>query len=338
VMTPTSSCLSMHLQVPTPCSAKRSMDEEHLCHRFQKRLRLEGDLTDADVLAAYDGVNFLLRSLHSEQVARRQAQVGAMHAERQANTTACSVHGGPVSQYLPQMLTSFTLADVVYCNHGIGGRCLHCSGRLVQNVPLALYSSYCSAFMPSSLSPSSSPPSSSSPSSSSAKENLDLSFPALVSLIANLAPQPGERLLHLRSGTGKLIVAWVLLIPCSVACGVEDNLEMHRAAAFSVSSLEVSASQRLHLHNADIFSSQGDWPQAGTIMLNATSLSDDALVRIVAGLQNVSAGTRVVSFSRPLCTDPGAAPRGFVLVRCSLYRLTGPGNCTVYFYRRLNVC
>merc|ERR1719188_100286 len=42
--------------------------------------------------------------------------------------------------------TSFTLADVVQCCHGLGGRCLQCSGRLVQNVPLVHYGAFCEAY------------------------------------------------------------------------------------------------------------------------------------------------------------------------------------------------
>ncbi|CAE7359568.1 unnamed protein product, partial [Symbiodinium necroappetens] len=60
-------------QIPTPCAPKRSMDEEQLCHRLHKRLRI-GSPTAARQLAHghYSQANSVLQQLHAEHLARRQ--------------------------------------------------------------------------------------------------------------------------------------------------------------------------------------------------------------------------------------------------------------------------
>ncbi|CAE8611433.1 unnamed protein product [Polarella glacialis] len=228
-------------------------------------------------------------------------------------------------------MTHFVLNDVVQCAHGPAGRCLQCSGRLVQNVPLQLYSGWCSVYSSpasSSTSPAPRPP-------GGAAAARELPFPALAALIACLAPEPGERLLHLGSGAGRALAAWALLVPRGAACGVESCPLLHGAALAAVNRLDPEVQQRVFAHNGDLFDMQGDWHQASAILVNTDGLDDNRLRRVAEGLVAAGPGARVVSISRPLCPDARSAPLGFELARQAAYRTVGLGNTNVFIYRKV---
>mmetsp|Transcript_149306 Transcript_149306/g.388430 ORF Transcript_149306/g.388430 Transcript_149306/m.388430 type:complete len:329 (-) Transcript_149306:173-1159(-) len=325
----------MMYQIPTPCTPKRNMDEQ-LCYRFHKRLRLDppGPEEEALAIPLYAGMNGLLGRLHSERLARRQTDSGAsqassgypgmsmpMSGRSPSGSSACTA-SGPAA-------TKFSLPDVVQCGHGDGGRCLHCSGRHVQDVPLHLYSAFCGAYTPQSGVPHH------GQASLGRRSASELSFPAFVSLVACLAPEPGERLLHLGSGTGRAVAAWALLLPQSAACGVELASDLHHAAIGAAGRLGPDVQRRVFLHCGDIFATQDEWHQAGVIMVSSIGEDSSQLERFADGLQRVEPGTRVVAVSVPLCANPARAPPGLSLEREALYRTTGGGNTTVFIYRRL---
>eukprot|EP00439_Symbiodinium_sp_Y106_P045859 s2509_g5.t2 len=177
-------------QIPTPCAPKRSMDEEQLCHRLHKRLRI-GSPTAARQLAhgRYSQANSVLQQLHAEHLARRQQ---APRPDYPTDTTMTMTQqawtaGGSVAHSDFAAMTHFVLSDVVQCSHGAQGRCLQCAGRLVQNVPLQVYSDWCTACSSRASSSNTPPP---RPCATSVRE---LTFPAMAALIACLAPEPGER-------------------------------------------------------------------------------------------------------------------------------------------------
>eukprot|EP00747_Dinoflagellata_sp_TGD_P184440 gnl/TRDRNA2_/TRDRNA2_40047_c0_seq1.p1 gnl/TRDRNA2_/TRDRNA2_40047_c0~~gnl/TRDRNA2_/TRDRNA2_40047_c0_seq1.p1 ORF type:complete len:354 (+),score=26.07 gnl/TRDRNA2_/TRDRNA2_40047_c0_seq1:102-1064(+) len=316
------------------------MDDESLCHRFSKRLKLSNNL-----VGPYAEANCLLGVLHTERLSRRNASymntssmsVGAAGDANSSTPTlpASSTWGVNISMAdSAPMTTSFTLADVVYCAHGQGGRCLQCSGRWVQNVPLPLYSAFCSAYDSASESASSS--SSYALVSGSGRERVcaELSFPAFLSLAASLAPESGERFLHLGGGTGRTAIAWALLFPQSPASSVESCPSLHAAATAARTRLaDLDAQCRVFLHNCDALSVQSDWRQASIVFVSLASYDDQAMAHIVRGLTGVEAGTRVVAISYPLAGYAGA---GFVLVRQAAYRTTsGMSNCTAFIYKKL---
>merc|ERR1712008_604369 len=166
----------------------------------------------------------------------------------------------------------------------------------------------------------------------------ELSFAALASLIACLAPEPGERLLHLGSGTGRALVVWALALQHGAASGIEPSPALHQGAVATFGRLPPGLQSRLFLHCGDIFASQEEWHQATTIFISTSTFDEASVARLAAGLQTVQAGTRVVAFSQPLCANPGRAPSGFALARCASYSTTGTGNAGVYIYRKLGTC
>eukprot|EP00928_Gymnodinium_smaydae_P036615 TRINITY_DN25565_c0_g1_i1.p1 TRINITY_DN25565_c0_g1~~TRINITY_DN25565_c0_g1_i1.p1 ORF type:complete len:338 (-),score=64.61 TRINITY_DN25565_c0_g1_i1:143-1156(-) len=332
--------------VPTPCGSKRHMNDE-LIQRFHKRLRLTG----APPPSQYAEANGFLQLLHSERRERRRAQAAqAPDGVCDPAGTMCDVDSleRPSSaQGSAPMFTSFCLGDVVVCGHGLGGRCLQCSGRVVQNVPLPLYVEFCRAYGPSAGSSSDGlqrPGSASAAlarlgaATSGSAGAAELSFAALVSLAATLAPEPTERLLHLGSGIGAAAIAWALLFPQSAVSGVERRPAAHAVAVAAAERLEPEVRRRLFLHCGDSLASQGDWRQATVILVSPSACEDSELERLTQGLQNVEAGTRVVAISRAL-DSRGSAMLGLELVRQAAYRTAiGSGNCTVFIYRKLAEC
>merc|ERR1719491_1543677 len=287
---PSSSCMnhSSPLLFQTG-SSKRPMDDE-FCLRFEKRLKLThdretaltyhqggpgatlGDVTFSTAavvpqLEAYSDVNGFLRGLHSEQLSRRpclhpvaQLELQDMEPELLAGDSGTTaVHGGSLPS--SQAMTHFSLVDVVQCGHGPGGRCLQCSGRLVENVPLAVYSAFSRAYSAVTASSSSSLFTRPFGEVDTHHSAVELSFAAFVALAAGLSPKPGERLLHLGSGAGRAVLTWALLLPQSAACGVESSPALHRIAEAAHSQLEPSIQQRIFLHHGDMFSVQNDWCQ-----------------------------------------------------------------------------
>lgn len=302
---------------------------------------------------SYAQVNSLLRGLHSENQARRHSissQVGlagggmdvAGSSTASGNTceiiasdqqTIFTCSGRCLDLQSTPMMTNFSMMDVVQCDHGPTGRCLQCSGRVVENVPLAIHSAWSRAY--STMTASSSSASSSMLASVQTVEpshsSIELSFGAFVSLAAALAPEPGERLLHLGSGAGRAVLAWTMLLPQSSACGVESNFSHHSAAIAAAAQLDASVQSRIYLHHGDIFAVQGNWHQASVIIISAVSFDDGTAARLAEGLRGVHSGTRVVSLSRPLGVS---APIGFTLARQAAYRMVGGGNATAFIYRK----
>lgn len=162
----------------------------------------------------------------------------------------------------------------------------------------------------------------------------ELTFPALAALMACLAPGPGERLLHLGSGSARAVLAWALLLPQSAASGVEPMPELHAVAAQAASRLGPEEQRRVFLHHGDPLATQGEWRHAAVVFVGSTIL-EEATTRssVVQGLGACEPGVRVVAFSYPLWAD-GQAPPGFTLERQALYRSVGAGNVTLYIYRR----
>mmetsp|Transcript_56594 Transcript_56594/g.104755 ORF Transcript_56594/g.104755 Transcript_56594/m.104755 type:complete len:353 (+) Transcript_56594:90-1148(+) len=337
-----------------PAQAKRPMDDE-LCYRFYKRLRInpqEDAQADAGMTVMqgqpaasashpYCAVNSLLHALHNEQLARKYPPASALAAA----AMACGFHnssGASSSTSAPQdtaaASTSFSIADVVQCNHGPGGRCLQCSGRLVENVSLASYCEFCKAYGQTNSTtaplPWATPPTGHA--ADIASTSFELTFAAMASLTAALGPDPGERMLHLGSGTARAVAAWVLLQPHASACGIEANPALHAAALDAASRLSPVAQSRIHLHNAAPLSAIAFWHQATVIILDLSMLDDVAFSQAVDGLQQVQEGTRIVSVSRPLCSRANTAPVGFDFARQAAYRnATGVGNTTLFIYRKL---
>lgn len=278
--------------------------------------------------------NSMLHRLHAEQQMRRASLGESSYMVDTEDASSCAAGNMHDSRQCPSssMMTNFSLTDVVFCNHGTGGRCLQCSGRRVQNVPLTLYSAFSSVFSASSAAAFTS--------GCSFGLRSELALPSLASLAAILAPEPGERLLHLGSGFGCAAAAWTMMFPGSEACGIESNLALHRAAEALTRQLQPDVRCRMFLHCGDVFESgaNGEWRQASVIFVNLGSRSDaESLEPLLDGLQSVEPGTRVVTFSRPLCWEPSRAPAGFALARESLFRTMGSGNCTVFIYRRGSV-
>jgi len=307
---------------------------------------------------AYGDMNSFLQQLHAEQMARRSRLASTGNGEMIEDTGGAggssTVAAGPPQHAGEQLqvqsslsgaqqpngsaMTNFALTDVVRCDHGSAGRCMQCSGRIVQNMPLTMYSDFCAAYctrVPASLSSSSS---ASSLLRGPGRAAPELSFAALASLVACLAPEPGERLLHLGSGTGRALVVWALALQQGAASGIEPSPALHQEAAATFGRLPPTLQSRLFLHCGDIFASQEEWHQATTIFVGTSTFDEATLARLAAGLQAVQAGTRVVTFSQPLCADPGRAPSGFALARYAAYCTTGTGNLGVYIYRKLGTC
>merc|ERR1712232_1032829 len=200
-------------------------------------------------------------------------------------------------------------------------------GRFVQDIPLELSTSFNSAY--------DSATSSSSSASSVVRGDAQLSLAALASLFACVAPEPGERLLHLGSGVGRAVLAWSLLLPQSAASGIESCYASYRAASVAAARLHTHVQQRIFLHHGNIFDLQRDWHQANIIFVTPSSFTDEFMVEMVDALQHMKSGTRIVAFSQSLGAVPSQAPTGFVLAREAAYRTTGAGNVTAFLYRKL---
>jgi len=269
--------------------------------------------------------NEYLHWLHCERLARRQhataqsvkdSSAGAdMDHGASAVWDTASMEAEPRAANMGN--TNFSLADVVECTHGSSGRCLRCTGRLGQNVPLAVYNDFCRAY------------SSTSASSSVAVGTGELAFPALASLFASLAPEAGERFLHLGSGPGCAVIACALLYPQCLASGVEPRGASHEAAVFAGSRLDAAVQQRVHLHNCDPFAVRSCWKDASILLLSLSGLDDPSMPWVSEALQDVQFGARVVSLTQPLHT----LPPGFGLAREELYR-TSAGNVSAFIYRK----
>mmetsp|Transcript_130760 Transcript_130760/g.260870 ORF Transcript_130760/g.260870 Transcript_130760/m.260870 type:complete len:389 (-) Transcript_130760:164-1330(-) len=364
--------------VPTPCNSKRAMDDFLLYRFHKRlRIEgpnnggaacvdsANNNAALANAVAAtaavpvsetprwaYGDMNSFLQQLHVEQMARRSRLPSIVSSEMVedcggagGSSTAAAAPRQPLGNQLQvggqqangTAMTNFSLTDVVRCDHGLAGRCMQCSGRIVQNMPLAMYSDFCAAYRTTVL--GSLPPSSSVPSLPGPRRATpELSFAALASLIACLAPEPGERLLHLGSGTGRALVVWGLALQQGAASGIEPSPAFHQEAAATFGRLPPALQSRLFLHCGDIFASQEEWHQATTIFVSTNTFDDAYLARLAAGLQTVQEGTRVVAFSQPLCADLGRAPPGFALARHAPYCTTGTGNLSVYIYRKLATC
>eukprot|EP00434_Breviolum_minutum_P014820 symbB.v1.2.013068.t1/scaffold907.1/size153227/13 len=310
------------LQIPTPCTAKRSMDEEQLCLRLHKRLRIGSPREHPR--NGYSQANSFLQQLHAEQMARRQSMPLTSHDTAMGSQAFTAAGNTTVTDF--GAMTRFVLSDVVQCSHAAQGRCLQCTGRLVQNVPLQLYSDWCGAF--------SSPASSSTtpPRLQGATSVRELTFPSLASLIACLSPEPGERLLHLNSGSARAVGAWVLLVPRGVACGVESSSALHASANASIDRMDDEAKQRVLLHHGCLFEMQSDWPQATVILVSGEALDDARVEKVAEGLERTQPGTRIASIGRPLVTS--ASRSGLHLIRQVPYRTVGSGNTPVFIYRK----
>lgn len=314
------------------------MDEEQLCHRLHKRLRI-GSPTGRSRHGGYGSrdytqANYLLQQLHVEQQSRKNltgcATAASAHPMELAQPQMAWTASGAAVQSDFGAMTHFALSDVVQCPHGPNGRCLQCTGRLVQNVPLQVYSDWCAAFS-SPASSSTAPPPRPLLGSGSTRE---LTFPALASLTACLAPEPGDRLLHLCSGVARVAAAWALLVPRGVACGVELCPALHNSAAAAVLRLEHEVQQRIFLHCGGLLDMQGEWHQASIILLSADGLSDACLAQVTPALMRVGPGARVVSLGRPLALGPGGGDRSLQLVRQAVYRTVSSGNLPVFIYRK----
>lgn len=324
VSSPALAKIAEHDDATFACT-KRDLQDEMSCCEFSKKFRHNGclDGSSADNFCPYQAVNGMLHRIHAERRARRQpggppnllSQMQEHEALARADDAAS---------------TSFTLSDVVQCGHGAAGRCMQCSGRTVENVPLTSYSAFCHAYYGPHFA-------SASPSVLSEHCGLmspELSFPAFVSLVASLVPAADERFLHIGSGFGRAVLAWALLMPQSAASGLEANLVAHRAAIAAVDRLGPAEQQRAHLHHCDPFSVQSDWRMASVILVSMAGFDDVAVERVVEGLRGAEPGTRVVTLSRPLAMTQSQLPAGLNLVRQSLYRTTGSGNVTAFLYRK----
>ncbi|CAE6926996.1 unnamed protein product [Symbiodinium natans] len=303
------------------------MDEEQLCLRLHKRLRI-GSPTAARQLANghYSQANSFLQQLHAEHLARRQQTPRPADPSPDATMTMPAqawTAGGNAADTDFAAMTHFVLSDVVQCSHAAQGRCLQCTGRLVQNVPLQVYTDWCAACSSPASSSIAPPP---RPCATSVRE---LTFPATAALIACLSPEPGERLLHLSSGVARVAVAWALLVPRGLACGIESCAALHEAAAAAVERLDTEVQNRVLLYNSNLLDSQNDWHQASTILVSGEALEDSHVARVTAGLGRTQPGTRIASIGRPLDT-----PHGLQLVRQVLYRTVGSGNAPVFIYRK----
>lgn len=297
------------------------MDEEQLCLRLHKRLRIGSPR--AHSCNGYSQANSFLQQLHAEQMARRHTPLA--YTDTSMATQAFTANGNATVPDFGAM-TRFALSDVVQCSHAAQGRCLQCTGRLVQNVPLQLYSDWCGAF--------SSPASSSTTPLRLQGTNpvRELTFPSLAALIACLSPEPGERLLHLSSGSARAVGAWVLLVPRGMACGVESNRTLHESATASIERMEDEVKQRVLLHQGSLFEMESEWPQASVILVSGEALDDVRVEKVANGLERTQPGTRIASIGRPLVAD--ASRSGLHLIRQVLYRTVGSGNTPVFIYRK----
>eukprot|EP00929_Paragymnodinium_shiwhaense_P119840 TRINITY_DN91750_c0_g1_i1.p1 TRINITY_DN91750_c0_g1~~TRINITY_DN91750_c0_g1_i1.p1 ORF type:complete len:419 (-),score=72.21 TRINITY_DN91750_c0_g1_i1:164-1420(-) len=350
----------------------------------------DSDQSSATAAASYDQVNGFLHLLHNERCCRQSGGCGPMAYELPAEEQEASRameetqenglspdRGGPsrparrsggnkkstlTNLYTAsgEMLTSFALSEVLLCSHASGGRCLNCSGRRVQNVPLSVYSQFCAACAAgSSSSPAAPtitmdddgddermtrvPPGAalmrSAPQGSPAGE---LTLAASAALIACLAPEPGERLLHLGSGVGRLLLAWSLMLPGNEACGVESSAVAHNSAQRAVDRLPEIVRRRIFLVNGGFRDAMAQWRMASVIVVNAAGLADPEMDRMVEGLDCMAPGSRVVTLWRPICRDPKRAPVGFEMAREVAYRTIddggrAAGNCTTFVYKRKGV-
>lgn len=347
----------MHIQfaIPTPCSPKRPMDEQ-LCTRFHKRLRLEPPVPDAvtglplcadasdphALVPTYTNANSLLCRLHMERMHRKQVDFamndGALTAHGTVSSCSGAHHSGCASNGTAAgapITTHFTLADVVHCNHGAGGRCLQCSGRKVQDVPLQVYGAFQEAYAQRNFNGSCASAATTSVAAMRRVATAELSFAALAALFARLAPERNERLLHLGSGSGRTVAAWSLMIGESCASGVEGSAELHSLASSALANLSAEVQRRVFLHCGDVFATRGDWHHANIIIISSNVLDESTPDSIADALQIVEAGTRVVTFSRPLSSASSSrAPHGFTLEGKGLYRTVGNWNSFVFIYRK----
>merc|ERR1711879_626095 len=101
--------------------------------------------------------------------------------------------------------------------------------------------------------------------------------------------------------------AWALMLPGSAACGMESDPNLHRAAEAAKSRLDSTVRERVHLHCGDVLQSgsSGEWRQASVIFVTLSAFSAaSSMELLIDGLQSVEAGTRIVTFSIPLCLEP----------------------------------
>merc|ERR1712176_400513 len=228
----------------------------------------------------------MLHQMHMEQQARRLA---IANTENPDDVNSPMQDGVCVATELLDcmrrgLMTQFTLADIVCCDHGPGGRCLHCVGRYVQNVPLPIHNAFCTAYETKYM-------------QSTGFAN-ELSLASLASLVAILAPEPGERLLHLGSGLACAAVAWALMLPGSAACGIEDDPSVHKVAQYAKNKLGSDVRDRVYLHCGDAFrsGSNGEWREASVIFVTLNKISTtSSFNHLLEGLSHGQAGTRVVA-------------------------------------------
>lgn len=206
------------------------MDDEQLCYRFHKRLRLSDSCHDeVTVVAAVSAAAAAAAAAvaHTggtyDEVVQRRCQLEGHHMASVGIAPARDDLCQELTSWPPwadittpivrvdvqdfgsagtawvgadkPMMTSFDVTDVVQCGHDeAGSRCLECSGRIVQNIPVRPYDSFCCACTAPpawTLTGQTACSSSSSAAPVATWEPVELAFPAFVALVAWLSPEPG---------------------------------------------------------------------------------------------------------------------------------------------------
>jgi hypothetical protein len=292
----------------------------------------------------YDEVNDLLRNLHTERMGRQTSSAAPSTTQAGGRCPVARLPSGdaesdaeipdadviltdPDHVEVWQSTTQFVLSDVVQCRHGPGGRCLLCSGREVCNVPVTVYSAYCSLFQ--GVSHFSSPPPDEARQYGVPSRSLvagEVEFPALAAMLASVGVSSGDRFLDLGSGIGRAVLAFALIYPACSAAGVEIRVPLHEQAMTIASRLAPEVRGRVHLHCGDLFDVA--WREANILFVNSTGFDDSVMSRVASKLKDVAPGTRVVTLSQPL---PASHSLSLQLVSRAPFRMTW-GNATVFVY------
>lgn len=292
-----------------------AFSDEWLCTRFQKRMRVDQDSACAED-TGYDKVNDLLRNLHAERMGRQTPSTTPSTIQAGGSCPVADLQGGDVSidsespdadltltelDHLEvwQSTTRFALSDIVQCRHGLGGRCLLCTGREVCDVPVTVYSAYCSLFQ--GVSHFSSPTAEEARRYAVPSRSLvagEVEFPALAAMLASAGVSGGDRFLDLGSGIGRAVLAFALIYPACSAAGVEIRVPLHEQAASVASRLAPDVRSRVHLHCGDLFDVA--WHEANILFVNSTGFDDSVMSRVTGKLRDVAPGTRVITLSQPL--------------------------------------
>lgn len=158
----------------------------------------------------------------------------------------------------------------------------------------------------------------------------ELPFKSFVPLFAKCRPAPGEHMVDLGSGTGKLVLSAMLECPAlASATGIELLPELTQAAEGARQRLGTdhpALAARIRMEQGDLL--EVDWQHADIVFLHATCMEPALMEKVAQRAMALKSGARFMALGQAL-----PAPFGAAREICS-YRTAWHREGRAYLYTR----